>query len=172
MGVTGPMSTNPPTEQDLQLSTDLDEALGQMGIFENPEELQLRREALSRLQIIANRWVKTKEIPPQLLRLHDGVSSRVTTSGAIFPFGSYRLGVHFRGADIDSVFVAPCFISRAQFFTEFQAILAKEELVADVHAVPNAFVPVLKFTLMGVEVRSTLSPIHPFLDRFTLCPSR
>ena len=144
-----------------------------MGIFEYPEELQIRQEALIRLQIIANRWVKTKEIPPQLLRSPDGVStSVVTTSGAIFPFGSYRLGVHFRGADIDSVFVAPCFISRAQFFTEFQAILAKEELVADVHAVPSAFVPVLKFTLMGVEVQSTLSLIHSFLDRFNFCTSR
>lgn len=147
LGETGALSFKPPTEQDLKDSAGLEEALTQMNIFETQDEIHQRREALIKLQEISNRWIYKKALE-QNLPEHNAAS----TTGKIFTFGSYRLGVNFRGADIDSLLVVPRFIRREEFFNEFQAVLADEEFVEDMHAVPDAFVPVLKLKYMGVEV--------------------
>ncbi len=148
LGETGAISFKAPTEQDLRDTAALEETLTHMNIFETPEEVHQRREALIKLQEIANRWVYQKALD-QNLPEHNAAS----TTGKIFTFGSYRLGVNFRGADIDSLLVVPRFITRDEFFSEFQAILAEEEFVEDLHGVQDAFVPVLKLKFMGVEVK-------------------
>jgi len=52
--------------------------------------------------------------------------------GKIFTFGSYRLGVHGKGADIDTLLVAPRHIERSDFFSSFQDMLCKEKGVQNV----------------------------------------
>nr|VZH90243.1 unnamed protein product [Spirometra erinaceieuropaei] len=147
LGETGALSYKPPTEQDLKDSASLEEALAQMNIFETSEEIMQRREALLRLQDISNKWIYKKALEQNL---PDHIAS--ATTGKIFTFGSYRLGVNFRGADIDALFVVPRFITRDEFFSEFQAVLTEEEAVEEIHAVVDAFVPVLKLKFMGVEI--------------------
>lgn len=147
LGETGALSYKPPTEQDLKDSASLEEALANMNIFETSEEIMQRREALLRLQDISNKWIYKKALEQNL---PDHIAS--ATMGKIFTFGSYRLGVNFRGADIDALFVVPRFITRDEFFSEFQAVLTEEEAVEEIHAVVDAFVPVLKLKFMGVEI--------------------
>ncbi|GAA51116.1 poly(A) polymerase, partial [Clonorchis sinensis] len=166
LGETGALSFKKPTEQDLKDSQELETTLAQLDIFETPEEITQRREALMRLQEISNKWIKQKAVeqnlPPHVAK---------ATTGKIFTFGSYRLGVNFKGADVDSLLVVPRFITRQEFFSEFQSVLSENPHVEDIHAVVDAFVPVLKLKFMGVEIDLLFAQIDQMniAENFNLC---
>lgn len=80
-----------------------------------------------------------------------------TVGGKVFTFGSYRLGVHNKGADIDTLFVAPRHITREDYFSSFLDVLRQHEVVTDLRAVPDAFVPVIKFCFDGIDIDLTFA---------------
>ena len=77
-----------------------------------------------------------------------------TVGGKVFTFGSYRLGVHNKGADIDTLCVAPRHILREDYFSSFLELLRTKvgEEVTELRAVPDAFVPVIKFSFDGIDI--------------------
>lgn len=82
--------------------------------------------------------------------------------GKIFTFGSYRLGVHGKGADIDTLLVAPRHIERSEFFSSFKEMLYEEKGVTNIRAVEEAYVPVIKLEYDGVEMDLLFSRLaHP-----------
>jgi poly(A) polymerase len=82
--------------------------------------------------------------------------------GKIFTFGSYRLGVHGKGADIDTLLVAPRHIERSEFFSSFLEMLQEEKGVNNIRAVEEAYVPVIKLEYDGVEMDLLFSRLsHP-----------
>jgi poly(A) polymerase len=53
------------------------------------------------------------------------------SGGKIFTFGSYRLGVHGSGADIDTLCVGPRHVTRENFFETFVQMMAKRPEVTE-----------------------------------------
>lgn len=68
------------------------------------------------------------------------------------PFGSYSLGVHKPEADIDILAIAPSNVSRANFFTSLVERLNEDDRIEELHPVPGAYTPVIKFELMGISI--------------------
>lgn len=146
-GITSPISLAPPKEADLVLTRKLMETLRPFGVFEEELELQRRILVLGKLNTLVRVWIhevsETKNIPSSVI---DNVG------GKIFTFGSYRLGVHTKGADIDALCVAPRHVDRSDFFSSFYEKLKEHEEVKDLRAVEEAFVPVIKLSFDGIEI--------------------
>ena len=73
--------------------------------------------------------------------------------GKIFEFGSYRLGVHSPGTDIDALCVVPRDIERDKhFFGVLPDILRNTEGVEELIEVREAFVPCIKMIFNKVDI--------------------
>ncbi|KAJ9692236.1 hypothetical protein PVL29_011349 [Vitis rotundifolia] len=147
-GVTKPISVAGPTEADIQRSLELEKFLVDAGLYESKEEAIKRAEVLDRLGQIVKDWVK------QLTRLRGYTDQMVEDANAVlFTFGSYRLGVHGPGTDIDTLCIGPSYVSREEdFFFILHNILADMEEVTELQPVPDAHVPVMKFKFDGISI--------------------
>eukprot|EP00028_Trichosphaerium_sp_Am-I-7-wt_P004545 CAMPEP_0168517028 /NCGR_PEP_ID=MMETSP0405-20121227/5781_1 /TAXON_ID=498012 /ORGANISM="Trichosphaerium sp, Strain Am-I-7 wt" /LENGTH=623 /DNA_ID=CAMNT_0008536907 /DNA_START=35 /DNA_END=1906 /DNA_ORIENTATION=- len=145
-GITKPLSVVPPTEKDKAASAVLERLLRSFGLFESVEKQRLRETVLGKLHVILNEWMKeiapTKNIPEQYAE----------ASAKIYTSGSYRLGVNSPTGDIDTICVVPKFITIDDFFSTLQEKLIAMEEIDDFTAVPDAFVPVMKFVFSGIDI--------------------
>ncbi|NXE47257.1 PAPOG polymerase, partial [Casuarius casuarius] len=169
-GVTSPISLAPPKDIDYIHTQKLVEAMKPFGVFEDEEELNHRYNktkiceslvswdkfnmiflyrlvVLSKLNNLVKEWIselgESKNLPPSVV---------ANVGGKIFTFGSYRLGVHTRGADIDALCVAPRHVERSDFFQSFFEKLKHQEEIKNLRAVEDAYVPVVKFEFDGIEI--------------------
>lgn len=127
-GLSPPISTAAPTPADLTSSKELVELLSKYGLFESPEEALKREEVLGKVNVLVKEWVRQ-------VSLKQGMSeSLAAQAGAkIFTFGSYRLGVHGAGADIDTLCVCPRNISKEDFFSTLVDMLRKTPEVTELN---------------------------------------
>jgi len=143
------------------------QALWDSDFFESEEEGVQRELVLGRLNGMVRDWVRQ-------VALEKGLPASVAaeTTGQIYTFGSYRLGVHSRGADIDTLCVVPQHATRADFFHSFPELLMKcaaPGTIGELTAVPDAYVPVLKLKMDGICIdlvfaQLALPSIPPDLD--------
>ncbi|KAL5576908.1 hypothetical protein UlMin_018607 [Ulmus minor] len=147
-GVTDPISTAWPTEVDKQKTLKLEKYLVDNGLYESKEETTKREEVLQQIANIVKDWVKC------LTRLRGYTDQMVENANAlIFTFGSYRLGVHGPGADIDTLCVGPSYVNREKdFFFILHNMLAEREEVTELQPIPDAHVPVMKFKFDGISI--------------------
>ncbi|WWD22616.1 hypothetical protein CI109_107109 [Kwoniella shandongensis] len=147
LGVTPPISTDPPKESDIKSSEALMSDLVSMNQFESEAERKVRERVLSNLAQLVSKFVHDVSIKA-------GMSEKVASEagGRIYTSGSYRLGVHGPGSDIDTICVCPRHVYKEHFFGEFQDMLRAWPAVTEISAVPSAFVPVMKTVISGVEV--------------------
>ncbi|KAJ0941051.1 putative polynucleotide adenylyltransferase [Helianthus annuus] len=148
LGITEPISLGGPTEYDVIKTKELEEFLAEAGLYESHEEAIRREEVLGRLDQIVKIWVKkvsrARGLNEQLVQ---------EANAKIFTFGSYRLGVHGPGADIDTLCVGPRHADRDEdFFGELKRMLLEMPDVTELHPVPDAHVPVMRFKLNGVSI--------------------
>ncbi|EHB15561.1 Poly(A) polymerase gamma [Heterocephalus glaber] len=156
-GITSPISLACPKEIDHIYTQKLIDAMKPFGVFEDEEELNHRLVVLGKLNNLVKEWIsdvsESKNLPPSVV---------ATVGGKIFTFGSYRLGVHTKGADIDALCVAPRHVERSDFFQSFFEKLKHQDGIRNLRAVEDAFVPVIKFEFDGIEVNPS--------DRYHLMP--
>lgn len=95
--------------------------------------------------------------PPASVMGVSGVSSSTPSSSvlprslspvaALIPFGSYQLGVHSNESDLDLLALAPPHVHRSDFFTSLVKLLRDDPRCQQVHPIPSAYTPVIKFEL-------------------------
>ncbi|KAG6405601.1 hypothetical protein SASPL_133192 [Salvia splendens] len=148
VGLSEPISTGGPSESDASKTRDLEKFLVDAGLYESHDEAIKREEVLGRLDQIVKTWVKN------VSRVRGYNGSVIQEANAkIFTFGSYRLGVHGPGADIDTLCVGPKYATRNEdFFGELHRMLSEMPEVKELHSVPDAHVPVMRFKFNGVSI--------------------
>ncbi|CAF1167268.1 unnamed protein product [Adineta ricciae] len=146
-GITPPVSVKGPDPSDCIATDSLEETLRSYNYFESDAELSHRVEVMAKLDALVRKWIRNvsiaKNVPSEIA---DAVG------GGVHTFGSYRLGVHSKGGDIDTLVIAPRHIDRTDFFTSFVECLRSQPEVRDLHAVEGAFVPVIKLVYDGIEL--------------------
>ena len=151
-GLSAPMSLTQPEQADIDRTETLLKALESHGSFVRELDIAKRMEVFGILNQLVRQWIKDlsieKNMPPSLAN---------TVGGQVYAFGSYRLGVHDNGSDIDALCVAPMHITREDFFDSFYTLLQQKPQVANLRAVANAYVPVIKMVYDGIDIDMTFS---------------
>ncbi|TBU41452.1 polymerase [Dichomitus squalens] len=147
LGVTPPIATSESNPREKEVTSTLLEELKRQGTFESEDESKTREIVLGRIAALVKKFVHT-------VALREGLSDAAATAagGKIFTFGSYRLGVHGPGSDIDTLCVVPKHVSREDFFDVFEHMLKDAEGVAEVSGVPDAYVPIIKIKMSGIPI--------------------
>ncbi|KAJ6785875.1 hypothetical protein PWT90_05450 [Aphanocladium album] len=157
-GVTPPISVSLPTENEKRVSESLIEELRRQKTFESPSDTQKRHTVLESLQKITDEFVKkvAREKEPK----NDILIKNAR--GKVFTYGSFRLGVFGPGSDIDTLIVAPKYVTRDDYFKYFPDLLiemAPKDTITDLAAVTDAFVPIIKFEYSGISIDLIFSRI-------------
>ncbi|KAG6005508.1 hypothetical protein E4U21_007902 [Claviceps maximensis] len=150
-GVTPPISIGLPTEAEKRASDALIEELRRQKTFESPSETQKRYKVLESLQRICDEFVKhvARKKEPK----NDALIKNAR--GKVFTYGSFRLGVFGPGSDIDTLVVAPKYVTRDDYFEYFPRLLqdmAPEGSITNLTVVTDAFVPIIKFEYSDISI--------------------
>ncbi|CAG0912368.1 unnamed protein product [Notodromas monacha] len=154
-----------PVNRDWTTTRELDQFLKENGAYETEEGIQRRVDILSRISAVVKEWVKDlakqRRLPDLLIN---------SSGGTVIPFGSFKLGIHTPGADIDALCVAPRHVERSDFFTSFVEFLRATSGVSDIRPIEDAYVPVLKLKLDGIELDLVFAklPIAQVRDNLNL----
>lgn len=117
-----------------------------------------RYEVLESLQKICDEFVK------KVARVKEPKSEILIKNarGKVFTYGSFRLGVFGPGSDIDTLVVAPKYVTREDYFKYFPDLLtemAPEGAIDDLTVVTDAFVPIIMFEYHGISIDLIFSRI-------------
>jgi poly(A) polymerase len=125
-GTTPPISLAAGTEEDVKQTAEMKSVLVARKLFEPQAEAEKREMILAQLNTLIQDWVRD-------VSLREGLSEAAAAecNAKIFTYGSYRLGVHLSGGDIDALCVAPMHIRRDLFFSEFYERLKNDPHVTE-----------------------------------------
>lgn len=127
LGITPPISFNNSTTDELKRTEDLVKVLRSFKLFESDEEGKLRETVLGKLDKLVKQFVYQ-------VSLKRGLPDAIArdAGGKIFTFGSFRLGVHNPGSDLDTLCVAPRHVQREDFFDVMFNMLMEHEEATDI----------------------------------------
>ncbi|KAK0190467.1 poly-A polymerase [Armillaria mellea] len=134
LGVTAPISTHESNDREKEVTITLMEELRRQNTFESAEEAATRELVLGRVVALVKKFVRNVGLKRD------------------FHFGSYRLGVHGPGTDIDTLCVVPKHVSREDFFEVFEPMLKEMDGATEVAGIPEAYVPIITANISGIPV--------------------
>ncbi|KAI1727079.1 poly(A) polymerase central domain-containing protein [Ditylenchus destructor] len=125
------------TDHELELSQEIIKCLEHSQVFDTKHTLEHRRKAVNTIEHLLQNWISEKSEK----------TSQTTNSksGKLITFGSFRLGVNTREADIDTVAIAPSHITSAIFFADFKKKLYPLKKGKMHYILPNAYAPIIRF---------------------------
>ena len=173
-----------PDANDVRFSQGLEAYSKEHIKIEAIEEIQRRERVLNAMSQLCRLWIEG--VCRDKMGLSEDIVQAASGQGRnlMFTSGSFRLGVHEPGADIDSICVAPSMITRDHFFgniidpitgnvskdpSSLAELIKKHPDVTNFNAVETAAVPILTFDWEGVNIdllfaRLATSSIPPELD--------
>ncbi|KAJ7263681.1 polymerase [Mycena haematopus] len=154
LGVTPPISVAASSERERVMTATLMEELRRQNTFETEEESRRREIVLGRVAALVKKFVREVSISKGLSE-----AASKAAGGKIFTFGSYRLGVHGPGSDIDTVCVVPKHVTREDFFNIFEPMLRATDGATEVSGVPDAFVPIIGAKISGISMDLLIAPL-------------
>ncbi|XP_039435090.1 poly(A) polymerase alpha-like isoform X2 [Culex pipiens pallens] len=116
-------------------------------VFEDESVLNHRMEILSKLNTLVKQWVRNVSISKNMPKV---LAEKL--GGKIYTFGSYRLGVNHKRANIDALCVAPRNIERQDYFGSFLELLKKQPEVTECRVVEEVLVPDVKMNFDGIKI--------------------
>ncbi|CAK0802942.1 unnamed protein product, partial [Prorocentrum cordatum] len=140
-------SCGPTKKEEVARTGTLLEELRRDAPLEGEEKMRFRSSVLVEVRRIALQWVYEVSIQQGM----DEEAARLA-GAKIFTFGSYRLGLVSPGSDIDALCVVPRHITRDNFFQVLAGKLGENPDVTDLSPVPDAYVPIIKLTMCGIEM--------------------
>ncbi|KAI9476177.1 MAG: Poly(A) polymerase central domain-containing protein [Benjaminiella poitrasii] len=147
LGITKPVSLAFPTTKEIALTEELNTTLEKFGMYDSEEKRIQREAALKHLGELTRELVhlvcEKRSIPKE---------KADAAGGAVFTFGSYKLGVNSADADIDTLCVLPSIVFRTDFFENMVNILEKVSCISEITCVPDSFVPVIKFKYNDIPI--------------------
>jgi poly(A) polymerase len=144
-GVTGAISEEPPTADQVSLSQDLESVLrNDYQQYQTREQERERSQVIVHLQNVIKSWVKA-------VYDEERVSFDPNQGAQIYTYGSYRLGVNAPDGDVDTLILCGSELKREHFFGKLLAMLREHPEAKEIVEVPDAFVPVITVTFYGVE---------------------
>ncbi|OBA28822.1 Poly(A) polymerase [Hanseniaspora valbyensis NRRL Y-1626] len=146
-GTSRPFSLDRPTPADEALNKSLFQLLRDEKSFETHQQTEKRKKVIAVLTDLAKQFVFEAS-------LSKGMSESLArdAGGCVYTFGSYRLGVHGPGSDIDTLIVVPKHVSREDFFTFMVPILKARPELEEIQPVSEAFVPIIKMEFDGISI--------------------
>jgi len=142
-----------PRPEDLELTDSLLKYLDEVAPLEDATQQRIRSTLLEELQSMLNSWVLRKLEEKHVIWQGDADAAEL--AGKLFISGSFRLGVAGKGADIDSICVIPAPLTREDFFSEDDGIVALLRAKTDVsyvNPVTGARVPIIEVVWNGIEL--------------------
>lgn len=153
-GVSKPFSLNQPTQEDLEETKNIIELLTRENNFPTREENLKREEVLGKTYQICKEFVLETAQKLGIGDLGKELGCKLVTSG------SYRLGVHGPGADIDTICIFSKQIKPSDFFETLAEKLRKREEVTKITVVRDAIVPLIKLVFDTIELDLSFAPLR------------
>ncbi|XP_055013567.1 poly(A) polymerase type 3-like [Boleophthalmus pectinirostris] len=154
-GVTEPISFDFPSQEEIPQTLKLTETLKAADLFESHLQIEHREMVVRHLESLFKRWLTETCLD---MNVPEVVTEKV--GGRVLPFGSFALGLNIKNSDIDLLCLGPGFVPRQAFFSSFVEKLQAEKAIQIVQVIEDAFVPVIKLLVAGIEVDMVYAKIY------------